>query len=296
MIFHISHDHKSRGVFSPALKNSLQDQGLCHMYCDTHIHTSFSFDSDADPRSVAEQAVKLGIPRICITDHQDYLYPADEQTWLIDTDRYFPELLALREEFEGRLQIDIGAEIGCQAEMDEEVMAFIEGHPFDFIIGSTHFAGGMDPYDREYFEGRSKSEAYKAFFERILENLRVIDDIDTLGHIDYVTRYGKEFPGEFNWKAYRDCFADIFTILIAKDICLEVNTAGYAAGLGRPNPGPELLRFYRELGGRLITLGSDAHEPGALARQFDITGMMLKELGFSEYMVFSKRIPQPYPL
>ena len=266
------------------------------MYCDTHIHTSFSFDSDADPRSVAEQAVKLGIPRICITDHQDYLYPSDEQPWLIDLDRYFAKLEQLRAEFEGRLQIDTGVEMGCQAELDSQILALIGQYPFDFVIGSTHFAGGLDPYDHEYFEGRSKAEALGAFFERILENLNSIDDIDTLGHIDYVTRYGKEFPGEYRWELYRDCFAAIFHGIIARDICLEVNTAGYAAGLGRPNPGPELLKFYRDLGGKLITIGSDAHEPGALARQFDITGSMLKSLGFTEYMVFKDRVPQALPL
>ena len=140
------------------------------------------------------------------------------------------------------------------------------------------------------------AEEYRVFFERILENLEAFDDIDALGHLDYVTRYGIEGNGEYVWTDFREIFEAVFRHLIARDICLEVNTAGFKAGLGRPNPGAEVLRFYRELGGRLITLGADAHEPGRIAYAFDRVGGLLKDCGFDEYMVFTDRKAGAFPL
>ncbi len=284
------------------------------MYYDSHMHTSFSFDSEAAPRDQALRAAALGLPGICFTDHMDYVWPVCEpaadgspvlsadghtvlsgQAYLFDADAYFGELSALREEF-ADLDIRIGIELGCQAELSGLLAETLAAHTYDYVIGSTHFAEGMDPYYAEYFTGRTNPAGDRVFFERILENLEAFDDIDALGHLDYVTRYAIPGNGEYVWTDYREVFEAILRHLIAKDICLEVNTAGFKAGLGRPNPGAEVLRFYRELGGRLITLGADAHRPEHIAYAFDQIGELLKDCGFTEYQVFRGRKAEAYPL
>ncbi|MBR2738515.1 MAG: histidinol-phosphatase HisJ family protein [Lachnospiraceae bacterium] len=264
------------------------------MYWDSHMHTSFSFDSDAAPEDQIRRAAEIGLPGICITDHMDFVW-GDDQPYLYDADAYCRTLSALREKYADRIRINIGIELGCQAEMTDTLAAALAEHPYDFVIGSTHFAEGMDPYYREYFDGRTNPEGFRAFFERILENLEAFDDFDTLGHLDYVTRYGIEGNGIYDWIDYREIFEAVLRHLIAKDICLEVNTSGFRYGAG-PNPCEGLLRFYRSLGGRLITLGADAHTPDRIAYAFDRIGELLKGCGFTEYMVFTNRKAEAFPL
>ena len=141
------------------------------MYWDSHMHTSFSFDSDAAPEDQIRRAAEIGLPGICITDHMDFVW-GDDQPYLYDADAYCRTLSALREKYADRIRINIGIELGCQAEMTDTLAAALAEHPYDFVIGSTHFAEGMDPYYREYFDGRTNPEGFRAFFERILENIK----------------------------------------------------------------------------------------------------------------------------
>ena len=110
------------------------------------------------------------------------------------------------------------------------------GHPFDFVIGSSHVVHGIDPYYPKYYEGRSEKTAYREYFESILENLNTYSDFDVYGHLDYVVRYGPDHNRFYTYEAYADIIDEILRKLISMGKGIEVNTAGFKYGLGHPNP------------------------------------------------------------
>ncbi len=132
------------------------------------------------------------------------------------------------------------------------------------------------------------------YFELTLENLKAFSDINTLGHMDYAVRYAiKYIDGQKDYKP-RDYFEitdEVMKYLISKNIALEVNTSPLKKGLGTINPHTDFLVRYRELGGQMITIGSDAHTTEALGYGFDRAYEILSEIGFREYVTYDKRKP-----
>ena len=258
------------------------------MIADSHMHTRFSSDSEAGPEAMAEQACRLGMKSICITDHYDMDYPGGE--FCLDTDAYFDGLADLRAQYEGRLEIRTGVELGLQPHLKDRIREYVGGHPFDYVIGSVHLMRGMDPYDREQYPGTDR-ELYREYFLCTLENLRKTEGFQALGHLDYVVRYGYAREREYSCGDYRELIDEILRELVGRGIALEVNSGGLKYGLGFPNPHPDILRRYRELKGELITVGSDAHRAEHVGYGFEQVRELLKNCGYAYYTVFSERKP-----
>jgi len=265
---------------------------------DSHLHSSFSADSDTAPRDQILHAVSAGLTYMTFTDHYDPDFPEGDWDFTFDIDRYFDELTALAEEFAGRIDIGIGIEIGAQPHIPEMLSGLASGHPFDFVINSTHLVNRIDPYEAElYLKGRTEKEGLRLYFEEVLANLNVFDDYDATGHIDYAFRYLPSARTDYApYPEFGDVLDAIQETIIRKGKCLEINTAGLKAGLSFAHPHPEILKRYRELGGELITTGSDAHNPAQIGKYFDVTADLLKDLGFRHYAVFRGRKPRFLPL
>ncbi|MCD8218735.1 MAG: histidinol-phosphatase HisJ family protein [Clostridiales bacterium] len=261
------------------------------MLWDTHMHTSFSGDSDAAPEDMIKKALSLGLNGICITDHMDLDYPDDPELFLLDPNAYFPALTHLQNEYHSTLPVRIGIELGLQPHLSDTHRNLVYTHNFDFVIGSSHVVHGMDPYYPAYYEGRTEEEAYYEYFTSIIENIRAFDDFDVYGHIDYVVRYGPDRNKNYSYAHYRDVIDEILKLLIEKGKGIEINTGGYRCGLGHPNPTEDILKRYRELGGEIITLGSDAHKPEDIAYDFRRIPAILHDCGFAYYTVFKERKP-----
>lgn len=262
---------------------------------DCHLHSDFSADSDTPPLLQAERALELGIDGLCFTEHHDPDYPPEEGIdFSIDFERYFRKMRELQETYAGRLQIRIGMEFGIQPHLAGILNELTLRWPFDFVIASQHILGGKDPYYPSYFQGRSEEECYAEFLRIQYETLREmpLSGFDTLGHMDYIVRYGPNRNLLYSYEKYADVIDPLLRFLIHNGKCLEVNTGGLKYGLGETNPCTGILRRYRELGGELITIGSDAHEPGYLCYGFDKAASMLTELGYKWYTVFEHRRPQ----
>ena len=268
---------------------------------DMHMHTSFSTDSEACPRDMADEAVRKGLKTIYFTDHFD----KDDLEWgeegIFDVDAYFAEIQKLQEEYAGKLNIRIGIELGLRTYLKGYYEELTKKYPFDFIIGSVHNvpykkdAEGKllytDPAAEKLFAGRPDKEAYRLMMETTLENVRVMDCFQTLGHLDYVVRYGKNREKEYSYTELSDVIDEILKFLIQKGKGLEVNSAGLKYGLPFAHPHPDVLRRYRELGGEIITIGADAHKPEHIAYDFPKTAEILKSCGFKYYTEFSKQKP-----
>ena len=262
---------------------------------DFHMHTEFSWDSDASVRAMLDAALERGMEAVCITDHIDEDYPADSETgmnpFLFDLDQYFQVLREIRKEYADRLDLRIGVELGLQPHLGDRYRTMTEKYPFDFVIGSLHLIHGMDPYDGVIFEGRSDKEVYREAFQATLENLDQVKDFDVLGHLDYVVRYGRNQALEYSYQAFSDEIDEILKKLINMGKGIEMNMGGFKYGLGFCNPHPDVIRRYRELGGEIITVGADAHKPEHVAFDFEKAGDILRNCGFRYYAEYRNRKP-----
>lgn len=265
------------------------------MLPDYHFHTNFSGDSDTPVRAQIEQAIRLGMKNLCVTDHHDYDVDSDID-FTLDTNRYFETMSALREEFKGQIELCIGIELGLQPHLKEYFNELLSNHAFDFVIGSTHFIDRKDTSYPDFFEGRKEREAYLQYFQATLDNVKNLDTYDVAGHLDYIVRYGPNKDTFYSYEAYRDILDNILKTIIQHGKGIECNTAGLRKGLMQPNPCITIIRRYQELGGEIITIGSDAHIPEDLGSGFQTIRKLLQECGFSYYTEFHGRKPVFKPL
>lgn len=255
---------------------------------DFHTHTDFSSDSEQPMEGALEALISKGIKTVCFTEHMDMDYPGGE--FILDTAAYRARLLELREKFRGRIGVLFGVELGLMDYLAPRLREYVSEWDFDFIIGSSHLVDGVDPYYPEYFSKHGDYNGILRYFESILANIRAFDDFDVYGHLDYVVRYSgaKNYhPADF-----AELLDEILKTLISMGKGIELNTAGLKYGLEFAHPHPELLKRYRELGGEIITVGSDGHKAEHYAWDFDQAGDILRNAGFGYYTVFRGRKPQ----
>ncbi len=259
---------------------------------DYHMHTSFSADSETDPELMIQESIRRGLQKICITDHEDKDFQYEGIPFSIDTESYFKRLTELKEQYRDKIQMGIGVEIGLQTDLADLNSSYIEEHPFDFVIGSLHLIDKMDPYDKIIFQGRRDEDVYLQNMEETLKNIKATDCFDVLGHMDYVVRYGAAQEKNYRPADMKDVIDEILRYLIENGKGIEINSAGLKYGLPFAHPHPFILSRYRELGGEILTIGSDAHKPEHIGFSFKKVEEMLKYSGFSYYTVFTERKPQ----
>lgn len=258
---------------------------------DFHTHTSFSSDSGTSPEDMVKKAIVLGLQTICFTDHQDIDYPGEKDEFQLHTEEYFQEMQKLQEKYKKDIDIRIGVEIGLQPHLGEAYRKYILAYPFDFVIGSVHVIDHADPYYPEFFDGKTDEEVYFHAFEETLSGVKAIDDFDVLGHIDYIVRYGKDWGKGYSYMKFAEPIDAVLKYLIEHGKGIELNTAGFKYGLGFAHPHPDVLKRYRELGGEIITIGSDGHRTEHIAYDFPKVSDLLKNCGFQYYTEFKSRKP-----
>lgn len=260
---------------------------------DLHLHSDFSGDSTAPMEDMIQQGIRNGLEFMCMTEHMDLDYPLEDGIdFTLDTDRYFTGYQQLKRQYTSKIELGFGVELGLQPHLADFHRAYSKAYPFDFIIGSSHVVHGKDPYYPSFYQDRTEDEAYMDYFLSIFENLRTAPDIDVYGHIDYVVRYGPNKNKYYSYRKFSDILDQILITLIDQGIGIECNTGGIKYGLGHPNPCEEVLSRYRELGGEIITIGSDAHTPQHICYAFDSIPALLESCGFSYYTVFKNRKPE----
>lgn len=262
------------------------------MTADYHTHSCFSGDSDTPSEENVKKALEEGLSMLCFTEHLDADYPYTDVSMELDVPAYTREIQRLQEIYRSQIEIRIGAELGLQPHLGDFYRDWAKQFPFDFLIGSTHLVDRLDPYYPDYWEGRDPDESIRRYLEVTLENIRSCDTFDVYGHIDYIIRYVPRDDRHFDYAAYADLVDEILKLLIQRGKGIEVNTGGFKAGLGVPNPCSEVIRRYRELGGEIITLGSDAHTPYYIGFRFDDAKEILRECGFRYFTVFRERRPE----
>lgn len=264
---------------------------------DIHTHSAYSTDSGTPVREQIEAARKKGLSGICLTDHMDYDFPEDimetqdTPPFVFDYKAYQKELNGYRSQYSD-MWIGTGVECGLQPSDTtiSKVKKLTEQPGWDFVIGSIHLIDHRDPYYPVYWEGKDPASCVRTYYETMFECLSLFSDFDSLGHMDYVVRYAPE-GFHYNPLDFFEITDEIMKFLIRKDIALEVNSSRLSRGTFCENPHPDLLKRYVQLGGELITIGSDAHTPEQIASSFSVLEQHIKKTGLRQYNTYHSRRP-----
>ena len=249
------------------------------MYPDLHIHTAFSDDSTENPEQTVRQAVSLGMPSICITDHHDIDSPDGD--FRLDTETYMKTLGDLREAYADTIDVGIGVEIGIEPHLCGTgiVETYLARYPFAYVVASLHFVDRVDPYYRDRLD-MPDEDMYRRYFDQLQQAVCGTSGYQAVGHLDYIARYGRDGGRGCTYENYAEPIDAVLEHTVRNGLILEVNTAGYYKGLSRPHPQAAILRRYRELGGERICLGSDAHTAKNIGAGFTSAAELLRGLGF----------------
>jgi histidinol-phosphatase (PHP family) len=229
---------------------------------DSHIHANFSTDSNIVIEDAIRRGKELGIG-LAITEHMDINYPKKGQL-VFNPDEYFESYPKYKNN-----NLMLGIELGMLPLRVGENRKIVEKYPFDFVLGSAHFVDDLDIYEDELYLGKNKKEVYIRYFEYIVECINSHDFIDSLAHIDYISRYARFKDKEIHYLEYADLIDDVLVALIQNGKALELNTRRFNSKKAVFNMA-QIFKRYGELGGSMVTLGSDSHDIEDVAMNFDI--------------------------
>ena len=276
------------------------------MFADYHVHTEFSDDSVYPMEDVIRDAVKMGMDEICITDHVDYGVKTDWEEGMeiqyrkgdpltnVDYPRYMEKIGRLREEYGRKITIRTGMEFGVQTHTIPQFEALFARYPFDFIILSIHQVEDKEFWTQDFQRGRSQKEYNERYYQEMLDVVKAYKNYSVLGHMDLIKRYDE--AGIYPFGEVEPMIREILKVVIADGKGIELNTSFHRYGLAEPMPSMDIFRLYRELGGEIVTIGSDSHKPEHLGAYIGEGKEILKEAGFARFCTFENMKPVFYEL
>ena len=269
-------------------------------YSDSHTHTNYSADVPNDrPLSVddvCQSAIRAGLSYLAITDHYE---PEEEKRGIV---RHFPfasmaaDVFAAREKYAGQLKVALGIEYGQPYLYPDEIQPLVTAYPFDVVLGSVHYIPGKPGYIQRNYREMTQADRDAVFNEYLdtYDQLVHTDGIDIVTHPTYPLRYLLRQNIPFDMRDWEERMRGMFRVLVERGIGLEFN----AAPMRVPNQGiPDhtvetLFRWYRDVGGEIVTFASDAHFQAHVGAYCDRTMRILRELGFRYIAVYENRKPQ----
>ena len=263
---------------------------------DYHIHSSASIDAVDSMTDMARAAAARGIESLCFTDHVDL---EDDPTGIYNPDYWsrWPEVLRQYDEARRALpqaDIRLGMELGAAHHVQEEAAKCAAHGELDFIIGSIHnLRNTKDFYFLEYTSREQCLALARKYMAEHIELARA-DYFDVVAHVGYTRRY--MFKAGFDLRVDTELFGDelreVFKILIERGRGIEVNCSDFRRpGIAGPVPSLDVLRLYREMGGEIITTGSDAHRVEDAGGNIADGVEALLAAGFKYITLFEKRKP-----
>ena len=281
------------------------------MLTDYHVHTKYSDDSEYPMEEVVRDAIALGLSEICFTDHVDYGIKRDwddprgveyrrggpgepERMPVVNVNypEYAAEFGRLKEKYKDQITLKMGMEFGMQTHTIPQYEKLFSAYPFDFIILSVHQVEDKEFWTQDFQKGRTQEEYNLRYYEEILELVRRYHNYSVLGHLDLISRYDK--AGYFPFEKIRPIVTEILKTVIADGKGIEINTSSHRYGLRDLTPSRDILRLYRDLGGEVITIGSDSHKKEHLGAFVRETMDEMKALGFKAFYTFDKMVPVPH--
>lgn len=260
---------------------------------DLHTHCTLSFDGKSSAEDMVKRAVELGIKHYALTDHIDLgEFPDPDFDLEATVNGAREQIPALQKKYAGSTELLYGVELG-QAVHDRELTEkLLAENDYDFVIGSTHFIRGHEDFYFLDYADTDVTALMRLYFEELLETAEY-GRFDVMGHITYPLRYITGDHGiEVDLSQFGSIIDEILRTIIKNGKGIEINTSGLRQKFGRMFPDADIVKRYRELGGRILTTGSDAHCTADLGKGIAEGISAARECGFTEITIFRKRIPE----
>ena len=265
---------------------------------DYHHHSASSVDATTPMTAICREAIRRGVTEIAFTEHVDFI-PEEKNTGYFCYDTYMTCIEECRNLYGNELAVRAAVEIDYCPDFEQEIAEWLHGKNLDFVVGSVHYIRGKgnisEPRSRDYFAGRTVQEAYEEYLSLVAQSASC-DLWDALGHIDLVKRYGVEIYGAFEYGLFASEIDTILQSVIRNGMALEINSSGLRQSPREAYPGNEILRRYRELGGSLLTTGSDSHDSIHTGEGIREVLKTVQGLGFESIAGYRARKPQLIPI
>ena len=231
---------------------------------DSHVHTEFSNDSQMRFEHAMEQSRKIGMG-MTFTEHLDLKSQTEtgiEIDMSFDIDKYFNDYGKYKSS-----KLMLGIEIGMQESCVEENRKIASSYPFDYIIGSIHSVKGQDIYFPKSYDGKTKKQIFEQYFLDMVTCVKQNEFIDSLGHIDYISRYATFDDNEIYYNEFNDYINDVLKALVSNEKAMEINTRRLGGAIAYNNL-VNIYKAYNQIGGKYVTIGSDAHHAEDIGKNF----------------------------
>ncbi len=256
------------------------------MLADYHIHTNYSEDSSVDMEDYILQAINLKYGEICFTDHIDYGTP---YSFCCDVKNCLKNINYFKEKYKNKISIKFGMEFGAQAHHKNYFENIFKQYAFDFIILSFHTIDDKELWDRSFQMGKTQAQYNKEYYEEIYKTINVYNNYSVLGHLDLIRRY--DDYGEYPFCYSKEIIEQILKTAINNNKGIELNTSSSRYKLKDLMPSVDILKFYKELGGKIITIGSDCHRVCDFGYKIKEMKDFLKSIGYEFFCTFDKMQP-----
>lgn len=263
---------------------------------DYHIHSNISPDGKCSMQEMCLAAFEMGLKEITITDHFEFYTKryngyAFNEKYLSD---YILNIKRCKELFKDKLVIKTGIEFGQPQVNSEYANKIYKIINFDYILGSVHKINNVDLGKMKYYP--NNLDYICRIYLKSLYKLVDKADFDCLGHFDLIKRYAARFNLKFDLMNYQEQIINIFNRLIEKNKGIEINTSGLRQEVNALMPSFDILQLYYKLGGRIITIGSDAHSIEEVGKDLDIALDIAKSAGFTKIACFKNRSYELHPI
>lgn len=260
---------------------------------DFHTHSHFSPDANTTMQEMIDEAIKVGITHLAFTDHVDLDadLEATPVNWDFDRDASEKLLTHYKTLYSNQIKLYQGLEIGVQPHLSDKNTQIVSSNPYDFVIASLHAVDRRDLYQRLLLSSNKPVDAIRKYYEDYYSSVMRFNAYSVLGHLDLYLRYHPELA-EVPYSKYSDYIDTLLKMIIEDGKGIEINAGGYRYGLGSSNPSASILKRYRELGGEIITYGSDAHTPSYLGHEYEANMALLVSTGFKYICTFEQMHPK----
>ncbi len=259
---------------------------------DCHNHSNLSPDGSNSPEEMIKRAIELGIQYYSLTDHLEINKFYDEE-FLYEEPVKKASLISpqLIEKYKDKITMSYGVELGQPLQDMPLTNRLLDSYNYDFIIGSLHMCNGWEDFYELDYSKVDPNYLLGLYFDEVLEMARW-GKFDVLGHLTYPLRYiTGECKIEIDMSRYLTRIKEIFSTLIKNDMGIEINSSGLRQQLGVSMPDAYYVSLYRDMGGKILTVGSDAHCTKDLGKGIAQVVTMAKDIGFEELTFFKNRQP-----
>lgn len=282
------------------------------MYADYHLHCEYSDDSNEPMENQIQEAITLGLDEMCFTDHVDYGIKRDwddpegiiirhaiEHGKEVDLvlanvnyPKYFEALNMYQQKYASSISIKKGLEFGIQSitvDAYEKLYASYQDD-LDFVLFSMHQVNNLEFWTQDFQKGKTQKEYNDEYYKEIYQTMQMFHHYSCLAHLDLLARYDEN--GIYPFENEKDIIAEILKYAIRDGKGIEINTSSWKYGLKDTQPSRAILKLYKDLGGKIITVGSDAHETKYLASHIkDAYAILKNEIGINEICTFDHMQP-----